>query len=158
MHFVYRSHCEGQLSKRVRRLPDESVLNWFRRGWHCDDPESWVENELGGDVYGLDSVFEAARKHGLSRPATTSELRELLHEHLYVEGDEDFICLDDHSLRVRTDDDEVELAYLFLDDEVVAGRSPRPGPITAALQQPLGSTQGLKAAEPSAPSVGTSGC
>ncbi|MET8083300.1 hypothetical protein [Micromonospora sp. NPDC005237] len=120
MHFVYRSHYEGQLSKRVRRLPDETVLNWFRRGWDCDDPESWVENELGGDVYGLDSIFEAARKHGLSRAATTSELRELLHEHLYVEGDEDFIRLDDHSLRVRTDDDEVELAYFFLDDEVVA--------------------------------------
>ncbi|GAB2790250.1 hypothetical protein GCM10027199_77830 [Amycolatopsis magusensis] len=36
----------------------------------------------------------------------------LLHRHLYVE----------HSLRVRTDDDEVELAYFFFffDDEVVA--------------------------------------
>ncbi|MFF5218551.1 hypothetical protein [Micromonospora sp. NPDC000442] len=110
----------GQLSKRVRRLPDETVLSWFQRGWDCDDPESWVENELGGDVYGFDSIFEAARKHVLSWAATTSELRELLREHLYVEGDEDFIRLDDHSLRVRTDDDEVELAYFFLDDEVVA--------------------------------------
>ena len=120
MHFVYRSHYEGRLSKRIRRLPDETVLDWFQRGWDCDDPESWVENELGVDVYGLDSIFEAAREHGLPRPASTNELRELLHEHLYVEGDEDSIRLDDHSLRVRTDDDEVELAYFFLDDEVVA--------------------------------------
>ncbi|MFI6026500.1 hypothetical protein [Amycolatopsis magusensis] len=79
-----------------------------------------MDTELGGDVYGLCSIFEAARELRLPRPQSTSELRALLHKHLYVEGDADYIRLDEHSLRVRTDDDEVELAYYFLDDEVVA--------------------------------------
>lgn len=114
VHFVYRSHYEGPLGKLVRRLPDATVLDWFRRGWDCDDPKSWVEAELGADVYGLSSIFVAAQQHGLPRPTVTSELQELLAEHLYVEGDS--LRLDEHSLRVRTDDDEVELAYFFLAD------------------------------------------
>jgi hypothetical protein len=47
----------------------------------------------------------------LPRPVTVDELRELLHEHLWVEGDDkaDSIRLGGHALRVRTDD-EVDLA------------------------------------------------
>lgn len=126
VHFVYRSHYEGPLSKHVVRLPDETVLAWFQRGWEADvEPEEWVTTELGCDVYGLESIFEAARRERLPRPETTGQLRVLLHEHLYVEGDEDCIRLDEHSLRVRTDDDEVELAYFFLDDHVVTGAPQR---------------------------------
>lgn len=125
MYFVYRSHYEGLLSKRVHQLPDETVLAWFRRGWASEDPETWIEAELGVDVYGLDSIFEAAQEEDLPCPQTTGELRALLHEHLYVEGDEDYVRLDDHSLRVRTDDDEVELAYFFLDDDVVGAAPDR---------------------------------
>ncbi|TDC86111.1 hypothetical protein E1193_00080 [Micromonospora sp. KC606] len=76
-------------------------------------------------MYGLDSIFEAARRERLPRPETADQLRVLLHEHLYVEGDEDSIRLDEHSLRVRTDDDEVELAYFFLDDHIVAAAPQR---------------------------------
>jgi hypothetical protein len=119
MWFVYRSHYDGPLSKWIHRVPDATVLDWFRRGWRCDDPEAWLEAELGTDVYGLHSIFEAVEEEDLPEPRTVEELRALLHEHLYVEGDEDYIRLDDHSLRVRTDDDEVELAYFFLDDEAV---------------------------------------
>ncbi|WP_104482065.1 hypothetical protein V5P93_001695 [Actinokineospora auranticolor] len=125
MYFVYRSHYAGSLSKAVRRLPDPTVLAWFRRGWAAEDPEAWVEEELGTDVYGLTSIFDAAREAGLPLPETTDELRESLHEHLYVEGDDDYIRLDDHSLRVRTDDDEVELAYFFFDDNAVAAAPER---------------------------------
>lgn len=124
VYFAYRSHYEGPLSQRIRQVPDETVLAWFQRGWACGDPQGWVEAELEGDVYGLASIFEAARKKRLPRPGTTDDLRTLLHKHLYVEGDEDYIRVDDHSLRVRTDDDEVELAYFFLDDEIVTA-SPR---------------------------------
>jgi len=124
VYFVYRSHYDGPLSKRVRRLPDASVLDWFRRGWECESPEDWVAAELGGDVYGLESIFEEAREHDISAPESTDELRSLLRKHLYVEGGDDYIRLDDHSLRVRTDDDEVELAYFFLDDDIVA-RAPQ---------------------------------
>ncbi|GAA2702006.1 hypothetical protein [Actinoplanes palleronii] len=125
MYFVYRSHYEGPLGKLVRRLPDATVLGWFRRGWDCAGPRAWVVGELGVHVYGLSSIFEAARRHQLPRPETTDQLRTLLHEHLYVEGDRDYIRLDEHSLRVRTDDDEVELAYFFLDDVIVAERPER---------------------------------
>ncbi|MER7283241.1 hypothetical protein ABT369_53315 [Dactylosporangium sp. NPDC000244] len=122
MLFVYRSHYEGPWSKRIRRLPDASVLDWFRRGWH-EDPQTWPDAELGGYVYGLASIFRAAHEHNLPRPETVDELRRQLHEHLYVEGPaEDCIRLDEHSLRARTNDDEVELAYFFLDDSAPADR------------------------------------
>lgn len=125
MHFVYRSHYEGPLSRRIRPVPDNTVLAWFQRGWNCDDPRSWVKSELGGHVYGLSSIFTKAASRDLPVPGTTDELRELLHRHLYVEGDESYIQLDDHSLRVRTNDDEVELAYFFFDDEVLAAAPDR---------------------------------
>jgi hypothetical protein len=69
--FVYRSHYEGLVSKRVRRLPDRTVLDWFRRGWvaaadpAAADLDAWVAAELGGRVYGLASIFDAAREHEL---------------------------------------------------------------------------------------------
>ncbi|GAA2637636.1 hypothetical protein [Paractinoplanes durhamensis] len=126
MRFVCRWRDETPFSKRVVTLPDATVLDWFRRGWDFDDPEGWVESELGGDVYGLDSIFEEAREQSLSPPDTVDELRELLHEHLWVEGEpEDCIRLGEHALRVRTDDDEVDLAYYFIDDEAVAASPDR---------------------------------
>lgn len=115
--FAYRSPYEGPLSKCVRRLRDPSVLDWFRRGWDeaRDDADAWVERELGVDVYGLDSIFEQAVQHRLPKPATWQELRDLLGEHLYVEGE---VRVSDGSVRALTDDDEVPLAYYFFDDEL----------------------------------------
>lgn len=107
---------ESPFSKRVVRLADATVLDWFRRGWDCADPDEWIASELGGDVYGLESVFEEAQERRLPKPESVDELRSLLHEYLWVEGDEGFIRLDEHGLRVRTDDDEVDLAYYFLED------------------------------------------
>ena len=153
MQFVYRSHYEGELSKLVRPLPDATVLDWFRRGWDCADPGSWVEQELGVDVYGLHTIFEAAREHDLPKPATTGELRALLHEHLYVEGDEDCVRLDEHSLRVRTDDDEVELAYFFLGDDLVESARQRlaylfqPWPLPGAAGDPAPFVPGVPVTE-----------
>ncbi|WP_344140852.1 hypothetical protein [Polymorphospora rubra] len=108
-------------------VPDATVLDWFRRGWDRDDPDGWIDSELGGYVYGLDSVFEEVQKRGLPRPETVDELRELLNEHLWVEGDDEdtFIRLGEHALRVRTDDDEVDLAYYFVDDQAAAASPDR---------------------------------
>ncbi|MFI5490353.1 hypothetical protein [Micromonospora echinaurantiaca] len=125
MYFVCRWREDSPLSKRVATVPDATVLDWFRRGWHHDDPYEWIHSELGGDVYGLASIFEEARKRNLPRPQSVDELRELLHEHLWVEGDDDFIRLGEHALRVRTDDDEVDLAYYFIDDEAAAASPDR---------------------------------
>ncbi|MFG2059130.1 hypothetical protein ACGFI9_34450 [Micromonospora sp. NPDC048930] len=125
MFFVCRWREESPFSKRVVTLPDATVLDWFRRGWVHDDPEAWIDSELGGHVYGLESIFEEVRKRNLPRPESVDELRELLNEYLWVEGDDEgaFIRLGEHALRVRTDDDEVDLAYYFLDD-VAAAASP----------------------------------
>jgi hypothetical protein len=125
MYFVCRWREESPFSKRVVTIPGLTVLDWFRRGWdradHAD-PSDWVNRELGGDVYGLHSIFDEVRKRDLPRPRTIDELRHLLHEHLYVEADDetDYIRLGERGLRVRTDDDEVDLAYYFIDDEAVA--------------------------------------
>lgn len=114
--FVYRSHYEGLLGKRVRRLPDRTVLDWFRRGWAAaadpaTDLDVWVATELGGRVYGLATIFDAARERELPAPATADELGAALAGHLYVEGE---VVVGDDRVLALTDDDEVELAYFFL--------------------------------------------
>jgi hypothetical protein len=77
-----------------------------------------VQRELGANVYGLHTIFET----GLPAPRTHAELRRMLKEHLYVEGR---LRVDRHSVRVLTDDDDVELAYFFVDDHVVASEPDR---------------------------------
>ncbi|MEV1073691.1 hypothetical protein [Micromonospora parva] len=127
MYFVCRWREESPFSKRVVTVPGTTVLDWFRRGWGRDDPRGWIESELGEDVYGLDSIFDEARERHLPRPETVDELRDLLNEHLWVEGDDDgtFIRLGEHALRVRTDDDEVDLAYYFVDEDAAAASPDR---------------------------------
>ncbi|GAA3975307.1 hypothetical protein GCM10023085_67240 [Actinomadura viridis] len=126
-YFVYRTHYEGPLSKRVRRLPDASVLDWFRRGWTAvvdggQDAWRWVDDDLGGEVYGLASVFEAARVHAVKAPRTWRELRDVLQEHLYVEGE---VLVGEHGVRALTDDDEVVVPYFFFDDVLVEAHPDR---------------------------------
>ncbi|MBE1532562.1 hypothetical protein [Actinomadura algeriensis] len=125
MYFVSRWREEVPFSKRVVTVAEATVLGWFRRGWSREDPQAWIDNELGGDVYGLDSIFEEVQKRSLPQPRSVDELRELLHEHLWVEGTDDFIRLGEHALRVRTDDDEVDLAYYFIEDEAAAASPDR---------------------------------
>src|SRR6266511_1681148 len=86
--FVYRSLYEGMAGKRIRRLPDATVLAWFQRMWAAtagvvdldtDDRWAWatltgadkdraqpvdLAAELDGEVYGLGSVFVSARERG----------------------------------------------------------------------------------------------
>ena len=127
MYFVCRWREGSPLGKRVITLPDATVLDWFRRGWEHDDPTGWIDSELGGDVYGLESIFEAAGERNLPPPESVNELRQLLTEYLWVEGDDrgDFIRLGEHALRVRTDDDEVDLAYYFIDDDAAVASPDR---------------------------------
>jgi hypothetical protein len=118
VHFVYRSHYEGPSGKHVRVLDADSVLGWFQGVWErakgAEDVAAWVEAELGTSVYGLASIFEAARDESLPPSKTDWKLKSYLEEHLYVEGE---IIFDPHALQVLTDDDEIELAYFFLDDQ-----------------------------------------
>jgi hypothetical protein len=122
--FVYRSPYHGVLGKHVRWLSDATVLDWFRRGWdEADpDPDAWLQAELGVEVYGLHTIFDEVACQSLPKPSTMAELRKYLKKHLYVEGK---VTVDEHSVRALTDDDEVALAYLFLDRCVTAERPAR---------------------------------
>ncbi|MEU4689823.1 hypothetical protein [Actinoplanes sp. NPDC023714] len=124
MYFVERSRVDSPFSKLVFHVPEITVLGWFQRAWHHEDPEALLDAEIGGGAYGFDSIFEAIEEHHLPCPQTLDELRELLDEHLWVESD-DPLRLDERGLRVRTDDDEVDLAYYFLEDGAVAAHSSR---------------------------------
>jgi hypothetical protein len=117
VYFVYRSHYEGPSGKHVRVLDADSVLGWFRAAWErakgAEDAAEWVKAEIGTDVYGFSSIFEAAREHSLPAPTSDRDLKSYLEEHLYVEGE---IRYRPHALQVLTDDDEIELAYYVFDD------------------------------------------
>ncbi|SDS99855.1 hypothetical protein SAMN04489716_2214 [Actinoplanes derwentensis] len=125
--FVYRSPYQGLLGKHVRWLPDASVLDWFRRAFDESrpDPAAWLHAELGVEVYGLHTIFDKPR----AKPESMRELRKLLKKHLYVEGK---VIVGDHSVRALTDDDEVPLAYFFLDQSAVAER---PGRLAYAVHE-----------------------
>src|SRR3954447_1199909 len=117
VYFVSRSHYEGPSGKHVKVLEADSVLSWFQSVWErakaAEDIYLWVIDELGCDVYGLDSIFEAARDESLPPPGTDRTLGSYLEEHLYVEGG---FLFEPHALQVLTNDDEIELAYYFFDD------------------------------------------
>ncbi|HWS31576.1 MAG TPA: hypothetical protein VN408_02410 [Actinoplanes sp.] len=135
--FVYRAPYEGLLGKHVRWLPDATVLDWFRRALDESgpDPATWLQAELGVDVYGLHTVF--AEPH--PKPESMRDLRKLLKKQLYVEGR---VIVDEHSVRASTDDDEVPLAYFFLDQSLVAERPGRLAyPVHEQWPLPSGTTR-----------------
>ncbi len=117
VYFVYRSHYEGPSGKHVRKLDGDSVLGWFQAVWErakqADDLFAWVRDELGCYPYGFSTIFEAARDKSLPPPRSDQELEAYLTEHLYVEGEQIF---EPHAIQVLTDDDELELTYVFFDD------------------------------------------
>jgi hypothetical protein len=119
--FVYRSHYEGPLSKRVRRIDSPTILAWFQEkladARSSATPRDVADADLGGPVHGFGSLLAAAKEKKLAAPKSTTALLAMLQKHLRVEGGPGNIRLDDHTLRVATDDDEVSLAYYFFDDE-----------------------------------------
>jgi hypothetical protein len=146
--FIYRTPYEGPTGTRVWRLPDRTVLGWFQRVWGATADEDYFDSEsdayrwvtqhlaaeLGGDVYGLNSLFitdpdpdrtkdPVRDRHGPLPASTWQELGDLLDRDLYVEGDPARnIRVDQHSVRAKTDDDEVDLAYFFVDDALLRSR------------------------------------
>ncbi len=122
IYLVSRHPAEGWLSKRVVRLDGgPTVLDWFRHAYAASravpDVHDWLDSLCDPAPYGFSSLFEQVQALDLPTPESVDELRAQLHAHLYVEGDEDYVRIDDaHSLRVRTDDDDFELAYYLFDE------------------------------------------
>ncbi|MER7500550.1 hypothetical protein AB0L05_12255 [Nonomuraea pusilla] len=147
MYLIYRSWDQGLLGKRVRRLPEPTVLEWVRRVWYTvppgiadlrdgpcppgapDDRDAEAEAarsalrqmlaaELGGDVYGLDTLFW----RGGPPPRTMEELRTLARGQL---PDTEECNADERSLRVLAYSTRYEVAYYLVDDAAVAAEPAR---------------------------------
>lgn len=118
--FVYRSHGEAPLAKRVRRVAAPSVIAWFQAKIEeariSLTPHRVAEADLGGPVRGLAALFEAARQQSLHTPKSTAGLGKLLQEHLHA----DEVRVDAHAVRVLTSDEDGESAWFFFDDEAQA--------------------------------------
>ncbi len=125
-YFLIVSKAEPR-GRRFVRLDAPSVLAWFQRNWTLGRG-GFVE-ELRGEVYGLDQLFEDVEIEKIAAPKTDEELVPLLEKHIYFEGD---IEAEPHFVHVETDDDEVEIAYFFFDDTFLddpdcLDRLPNPG-------------------------------
>src|SRR5688572_8709271 len=122
VHFVYRSHYQGPMGLYHKAFAERTVLEWFQNHWEgipYDEETAYggqdrVAEVLGCSVYGFNSLFNAIARHALSPPRTERRLVELLRQHLYLEGE---LRAAPHLLQMLTDDDEIELAYYFFDDE-----------------------------------------
>jgi uncharacterized protein (TIGR02996 family) len=119
--FVCRSPYEGPSGKRVRRFADPTVLDWFRNRWEplaeAGSARRRVREWLDGPVYGFASLFEAIAEEQLPPPATPDQLFDYLEGYLYLEGP--LIC-QPYLIQCLTNDDELELAWFFLDDQFLA--------------------------------------
>jgi uncharacterized protein (TIGR02996 family) len=126
VHFVYRSHYHGPTGLYFKRFDEPSVLDWFRGHWHGvrhdDGAHDTAEEILGTHVYGFASLFDRIAEHSLPPPRSSGALQEVLEEHLYVEGE---VRCSPHLIQVLTDDDEIQLAYYFFDDDYLAKHGKR---------------------------------
>lgn len=99
--------------RRFVQLKSPSVLAWFQRGFRlAREGKGWA-GDLGGEVRGLDVLFEAVENRKLAVPNTEAELQALLTKYLRAERD---IEIEPHFVHVETDDDETEIEYFFFDD------------------------------------------
>ena len=122
--FVYRSPYAGPTGKLVRKIGADTILDWFRRSWDvaaCGRDEDewgtsamrWVETEFGFGVYGLWSIFAAAREHALRPPERDDQLADYLSKYLYVEGS---VLVAPQTIQAHTNDDELEMVYYLFDE------------------------------------------
>ncbi len=117
---IYRHPQAGPLGKRTATLVGTSVLDWFQRAWEKakaapsvdgETDDAWLVAELGGEISGLASLFQAVREHDLPAPATIDALFDVLDDHLSIER---AFWLDEDALRIDDDDDEVQHATILV--------------------------------------------
>src|SRR5262245_17260568 len=117
VYFVYRSHYEGPSAKHVKRFDDATVLDWFRNHWQpiADEDAAYAHARrlLGCDVYSFGRLFVRIAENGTPAPQTAHELETYLPDYLYV----NMMTCSRHALQIHTDDDELEMAIYFFDDQ-----------------------------------------
>ncbi len=120
IYFVYRSHYDNATQKHLKRFDDPSILDWFRNRWtrwaDSEDIYHSVAEELGRDVYSFGRLFQTVAEQNLDPPATYEELGQRIEENMYTL---ELIRESEHVIEFFTDDDELEMAWYFFDDEFV---------------------------------------
>lgn len=103
--------------KRVMRLHDRTVLEFFQRLWRGAPGgtanSDWTAAELGVRCLGLEGLFAARDSSGVDAPKNDAELRDALLDHLAGECEARY---DDGVLRVLGDAGDPEFAWLMFDD------------------------------------------
>lgn len=126
-NFVYRSPYHGPAGKYLKRFADATVLDWFRNHWRgIPDgpgypPGAYAERLLGTGVYGFARLFERIAERALAAPEDEQALGRLLRATVYNTE----ALAGPHCVQVLTDDDELQLAYYFMDDDFLAGHGDR---------------------------------
>jgi hypothetical protein len=119
VHFVYRSHYAGPTIKLVKHFPEPTVLDWFRKHWQPladeDAAYQYAQALFGCYVHTFYQLFIGIAEEGVASPRTIGRLASWLPKHLYINE----ILPSPHCLQILTDDDELDLAMYFFDDEFV---------------------------------------
>jgi uncharacterized protein (TIGR02996 family) len=120
VYFVYRSHYDGPSGKHVRRFDADTILDWFRAHWTplADDTKAdeHARHLLGTRVYSFARLFTGIAEQSLPPPRTMPALAGHLKKLLYVNE----MRSSPHTLQIYTDDDDLEMAIYFFDDQYLA--------------------------------------
>jgi hypothetical protein len=111
-------------NRSILRLDALSPLAWFQAIWpHLRNDADVTSKMLLGveQLYGFDGFAEHVRNNEPAAPASLDELQRLLSQCWYSNNVE---CQDGYVL-VETDDDEVELAFWWVSDEVFLAEQER---------------------------------
>jgi hypothetical protein len=104
-------------NRSIFRLEAPSPLAWFQAVWSRLREEADVTSKAlldVGNLYYFEGFTENIRSKELAAPADSAELKTLLSKNWYSNNVE---CRDGYVL-VETDDDEVELAFWWVSEEV----------------------------------------
>src|SRR5213592_1961583 len=115
VHFVYRCPYLGPTWRHHRVFDDATVVDWFRRHWRgiedYDEADEHATAVLGVKVYSFGDVFTAIGRWSLPPPENMARVLPALHGEIRHE---------EHCVQVLTDDDDVDMAYYFFDDDFLA--------------------------------------
>jgi hypothetical protein len=118
--FAYRCPYLGPTEKHVRRFDDATVLDWFRRIWRpipdWKEAEAYGVELLGCRVYSLATLFHDIAEYAEDPPRTMGELAGAVESYTY----NNHVLHGPHCLQVYTDDDDIDMAWFFLDDQYLA--------------------------------------